>query len=85
MSMSISTGMITPTAMCMNWSIHSSLSYVTGIINSLPVSDKVKQDATAVYRLLEAELRPTAGRWSLSLSRGGALDAICDMQGVYAD
>ncbi len=63
---------------------HSSLPDIKNIIDSLKVSDKVKQDAYAVYtRIAEAEAKVHGTDLELvHFHEVGALDAVADVVGV---
>ncbi len=63
---------------------HSTLGSITDIISGLPVSDKVKENAAAVYRLIaEAESKAHGKPVELvHFHEVGALDAVCDITGV---
>lgn len=63
---------------------HASLQDVTKIINSLPVSEKVKADAHAVYQIIaEAESRVHGHSISdIHFHEVGTLDAVADVVGV---
>ncbi len=63
---------------------HHSLSNVVGIIEGLSVSDKVKEDATAIYRIIaEAEAEAHGKPVDLiHFHEVGALDAVADIVGA---
>ena len=63
---------------------HASLQDVTKIIKSLPVSEKVKEDAHAVYQIIaEAESRVHGHPISdIHFHEVGTLDAVADVVGV---
>lgn len=63
---------------------HASLADITAVINSLPVSDRVKADANAVYGIIaEAESR-VHGRavGEIHFHEVGTMDAVTDVVGV---
>ena len=63
---------------------HTSMADVTDIINSLPVSETVKSDALAVYRLLAEAEGHVHGRpvEQIHFHEVGTMDAVVDIVGV---
>ncbi|CUX35634.1 nickel pincer cofactor biosynthesis protein LarC [Clostridium sp. C105KSO13] len=63
---------------------HASLEKIQSLLNSLPVSDKVKEDAVAVYSLIAEAEAKAHGKpvENIHFHEVGTMDAVADVVGV---